>query len=74
MKKKTKKKEFTKDEKQEIKDSSYWLPIGMCIGISVGTAVGATSNNMGLWLPIGLCLGVALGSAFSKNGDNNKKK
>lgn len=57
--------------KKEKKDQNYWLPICMCIGISIGAAVGAATKNIGLWLPIGLCLGVGLGATFT--GDNDKK-
>ena len=46
----------------------------MCIGLCLGVAIGAATDNIGLWVPIGLCLGVALGGAVSDDEDNNKKK
>ena len=59
---------------QEKESNSYWLPIGMCIGISIGTAIGASTNNIGLWLPIGLSIGLCLGVALSNmNNDKDKK-
>ena len=67
------KKKLKKDVNQK-KDSSHWLPIGMCIGLCLGVAIGAATDNIGLWVPIGLCLGVALGGAVSDDEDNNKKK
>ncbi len=67
-----KQKEINKAKKK--KDGNYWLPIGMCLGISIGTAVGAATNNMGLWLPIGLCIGVSLGVVFSNENDEDDDK
>ena len=54
--------------------NSFSLPIGMCLGLSIGTAVGAATQNIGTWLPIGLCLGVALGTAFSSSDDSEDFK
>ena len=59
---------------QEKESNSYWLPIGMCIGISIGTAIGASTNNIGLWLPIGLSIGLCFGAAISNGKDKDNKK
>lgn len=67
-------KEIKKDESKEDETDNNWLPIGMCLGISIGLAIGTASNNLGLWLPIGLCLGVSLGVAFSSKKDKNDKE
>ena len=71
--KKNKQKDI-KGEKKESNDENYWLPIGMCLGISIGSAIGAATNNIGLWLPVGLCIGIGLGAAFSDNKDKDNKK
>jgi hypothetical protein len=60
------------NEKNKKEDESYWLPIGMCLGISIGTAIGAATNNIGLWLPMGLGIGLCFGVAFSSGEDENK--
>ena len=67
-------KEINKDKKKETIEDNNWLPIGMCLGISIGTAIGAATNNIGLWISIGLCLGVSLGVAFSNTEDKNDKE
>ena len=67
-------KETKKDEIKEDETDNNWLPIGMCLGISIGTTIGAVTNNIGLWLPIGLCLGISLGVVFSNTKDKNDKK
>lgn len=72
MKNNTKKNELNEDKNQKD-DRSYWLPIGMCIGLSLGVTIGAATNNIGLWLPIGLCLGVSLGAVLSNDKYNKKK-
>ena len=40
-----------KDNKNSENNMQY-LPIGMCIGISIGTAIGAATDNIG----VGMCL------------------
>ena len=62
------------NEKIKKEDENYWLPIGMCLGISIGTAIGAATNNMGLWIPLGLSIGLCLGLLFSGSEDKNDKK
>ena len=64
---------MSKNKPKETKDQDYWIVSGMCIGISIGTAVGAGTNNMALWLPIGLCIGLSLGLAFSSNKNDKNK-
>ncbi len=45
--------------------------IGLAIGMCMGTAIGAATNNIGLWLPVGMCLGLALGTALSDGDDSD---
>ena len=40
------------------------MPFFMCIGISVGTAIGAALDNIPVWMCIGLSIGVGLGSVL----------
>ena len=63
-----------KNKKEEKQTDNNWLPIGMCLGISIGSAIGVATNNLGLWLPIGLCIGMSLGVALSNNKDDSDKK
>ena len=35
--------------KDQNSKGSSGLPIGMCLGLSIGTAIGAVTNNIGLW-------------------------
>ena len=72
--KKEKQIKVTEDNKQKEDNTSYWLPIGMCLGISIGTTIGAATNNMGLWLSIGLSVGLCIGLLFSSSKDTNSKK
>ena len=50
--------------KKQISNSNSMV-IGMCLGISVGTAIGAVTHNMGMWIPVGLCTGMCIGSLVS---------
>lgn len=55
-------------------DNIQFLPIGMCLGISIGMAIGAAFDN----IPIGMCLGVGcgslIGSLLSVAANSNKSK
>ena len=61
-----------KDKNRNNKSTSG-PAIGMCIGISVGTAIGASTHNIGLWLPVGIVAGMCIGLAFDRSDpdDNN---
>ena len=47
------------------------MPFFMCIGLSVGTAIGAALDNIPVWMCIGLSIVVGLGTALDAK---NKKK
>ena len=42
--------------------------IRLCVGIAIGTAVGAATHNIGLWMPVGLAAGTSLGLVFGAAG------
>ena len=46
------------------------MPIFMCIGISVGMAIGAPFGN----IPIGMCIGVGLGTCIGGIIDHLNRK
>ena len=48
--------------KQEPENQTYYMPIGMCLGMSVGTALGAAMDNMGVYMCIGLSIGMCIGA------------
>ena len=59
-----------KDNKNSENKIQY-LPIGMCIGVSIGTAIGVVTDNIG----VGMCLGVGIGMLFGSLLDaQNRKK
>jgi len=47
-------------------DNTQYLPIGMCIGLSIGVALGAAMDN----IPIGMCMGLGIGMCFGSAIDN----
>ena len=47
--------------KQESEHQTQYMPIGMCLGLSVGTALGAALDNMALYMCIGLSVGMCIG-------------
>ena len=48
--------------KQENGPQLQYMPIGMCLGMSVGTALGAAMDNMGLYMCMGLSIGMCIGA------------
>ena len=48
--------------KQASENQTYYMPIGMCLGMSVGTALGAAMDNMGVYMCIGLSIGMCIGA------------
>ena len=48
--------------KQENAPQVQYMPIGMCLGMSVGTALGAAMDNMGLYMCMGLSIGMCIGA------------
>ncbi|RSX52540.1 hypothetical protein D2E23_0268 [Bifidobacterium callimiconis] len=45
-------------------DSHTRLPLGICLGILFGVAVGMLTHNIVLWLPLGVLFGVCLGVIY----------
>ena len=55
-----------------------YLPIGMCLGLSIGMAVGAAMDNISVGMCMGLGIGLCFGSAMdnanrAKNKDSDEK-
>ena len=51
--------------KNEHEDDTNYLSIFMCLGLSVGVAIGAATNNMPVCMSVGLCIGVGIGAALA---------
>ena len=57
--------------KQKPSDhQDHYLPIGMCLGISIGTALGVAANNLPVYMAIGSSIGLCIGSLL--DGINRK--
>ena len=59
-----------KNNNQEPNNLHY-MPIGMCIGIGVGVALGAAFENIPLWMCLGLSIGVGVGSLIDARQQKN---
>ena len=59
-----------KDNKKSDNQTHY-MPIGMCMGISIGTAIGVATDNLSIYMPIGLSIGMCIGVIF--DAQNRKK-
>lgn len=56
--------------KENTESTTHWLPIGMCLGISIGMSIGVATDNVG----VGMCLGVGIGSCLGALMDAMQKK
>ena len=59
-----------KDKKPSENQMTY-LPIGMCLGISIGTAIGVVTDNLALGMCFGVSSGMCVGSLIDAK---NRKK
>lgn len=56
----------------ENNEKVQYLPLYMCIGISIGSGLGAVAGNIPVFMCIGLALGVGIGAAI--DASNRKKE
>ena len=56
--------------RQEAENQTHYLPIGMCLGMSIGVAIGSAMDN----LAIGMCVGMSFGVCIGALLDSKKRK
>ena len=61
-----------KDNKKSDNQTHY-MPIGMCLGISVGTAIGVATDNLSIYMPIGLSIGALIDAQNRKKTKGSSK-
>ena len=63
-------KEPNEKKKSSNKYASKWMPIGMCLGLSVGMCLGRfIYDNMSLGMCMGIAIGMMLGMAYGASLD-----
>ncbi len=48
-----------KKKKEDNEEKTQWLPICMCIGTAIGSAISFATHNM-VWLATGISIGLCL--------------
>ena len=59
-----------KDKDKNAKSSgnqTYYMPIFMCLGISLGIAIGVATKNMSICMCLGVSIGLCIGSLIDAN-------
>lgn len=56
------------------KPLTSWMAIYMLFGISIGTALGASFDSIGIGLSLGLCLGISIGAALDSLAKKERQK
>ena len=57
-------------DKQKSENQTYYMPLCMCLGMSIGTAFGVATDNLSIYMPIGMSIGLCIGSLI----DAQKRK
>ena len=55
---------------KQPENKTYYMPICMCIGISLGMTMGSIYDNM----LVGMCIGLAIGVGIGALLDNKARK
>ena len=63
------------DNKNNNENTTHYLPLGMCIGLSIGVGIGAATNNIPTWMCMGLGIGMCFGSVIDmKNREKEAER
>ena len=57
-------------DKQKSENQTFYIPLCMCLGMSIGTAIGVATDNLSIYMPIGMSIGLCIGSLI----DAQKRK
>ena len=60
-------------EKKKADNQTYYMPICMCLGMSIGTAIGVATDNLSIYMPIGMSIGLCIGSLIDAQKRNKAK-
>ncbi len=58
-------------DKKKTENNTEYVPICMCLGISIGTAIGVATDYLAILMPIGLSIGLCIGCII--DAENRKK-
>lgn len=62
-------------EKKASENQTYYMPICMCLGMSIGTAIGVATDNMSICMCLGISFGLCIGSVIdARNRAKAKNK
>ena len=58
-------------DKKKSENQTYYMPICMCLGMSIGTAIGAATDNLSMCMCLGMSFGLCIGAVI--DGSNRAK-
>ena len=53
------------------KQSEYYIGVGICCGVLIGTLIGVRTDNLGVWISLGTVFGLIFGVMMQKRNSNN---
>ena len=62
------------EEEKSKKPSDYYIGIGLCCGIFIGTLIGVRTDNLGVWISLGTVFGLVFGVAWQQYANKKASK
>ena len=53
-------------EKKPKKEADYYIGVGLCCGIVIGTLIGVRTDNLAVWISLGTVFGLIFGVVVKK--------
>ena len=53
-------------EKKNKRSSDYYIGVGLCCGIVIGTLIGVRTDNLAVWISLGTVFGLIFGVVVKK--------
>ena len=60
-------------DKQKSENQTFYMPLCMCLGMYIGTAIGVATDNLSIYMPFGMSIGLCIGSLIDAKKRNKAK-
>ena len=61
------------DKNNGSEKQTNYMPIGMCLGISIGTAIGVATDNLSVCMCLGVSIGLFIGTLIDARNRKESK-
>lgn len=60
-------------DNMKSENQTHYMPICMCLGMSIGTAIGVATDNMSMCMCLGVSFGLCIGSVIDARNRTKAK-